>query len=97
MIICRFLGYLLAIITLATVGYEAWQAVTNDGWKVIALGELWFKLDAQSLSISQAGIQRYVDPWLWEPIITTILLWPSWVVFGVPTLILMWVGRKKRR
>lgn len=95
MIICRFLGYLLAIIAVAAVGYEAWQAVANDGWKMIALGELWFTLDAQSLSVSQAGIQRYVAPWLWEPVITTILLWPGWAVSGVPALLLIWVGRKR--
>ena len=73
MIIFRVLGYLLAIIAVAAVGYEAWQAVANDGWKIIALGQLWFTLDAQSLSVSQAGIQRYVAPWLWDPVITTIL------------------------
>jgi hypothetical protein len=94
-IICRFLGYLLAIIAVAAAGYESWQAVANDGWKMIALGELWFTLDAQSLSVSQAGIQRYVAPWLWEPVITTILLWPGWAVFGVPALLLLWFGRKR--
>ncbi|NKB18988.1 MAG: hypothetical protein GKS01_00445 [Alphaproteobacteria bacterium] len=97
MIICRILGYLLAIIAVAAVGYEAWQAVGNGGWKIITLGELWFTLDAQSLSVSQAGIQRYVAPWLWEPVITTILLWPGWAVFGVPALLLMWVGRKRSK
>ena len=95
MIICRVLGYLLAIIAVAGVGYEAWQAIANDGWKMIALGELWFKLDVQSLNASQAGIQRYVAPWLWEPVITTILLWPGWAVFGVPALLSMWIGRKR--
>ena len=97
MIICRILGYLLAIIAVAAAGYEAWQSVGNGSWKIIALGELWFTLDAQSLSVSQAGIQRYVAPWLWEPVITTILLWPGWAVFGGPAVLLMWVGRKRKK
>lgn len=97
MIIFRVLGYVLAIIAVAAVGYEAWQAVANDGWEIIALGQLWFTLDAQSLSVSQAGIQRYVAPWLWEPVITTILLWPGWAVFGVPAPLLIWVGRKRNK
>jgi hypothetical protein len=95
-IVLRFIVYIFAILAVAAAGYEAFQAVSNDGWKMIALGELWFKLDAQSLSVSQAGIQRYVAPWLWEPVITTILLWPGWAVFGVPALLLMWAGRKRR-
>ena len=96
MIVLRFIGYIFAILAVAAASYEAFQAVSNDGWKMTALGELWFKLDAQSLSVSQAGIQRYVAPWLWEPVITTILLWPGWAVFGVPALLLMWAGRKRR-
>ena len=64
---------------------------------MVSLGEIWYKIDSQSLSVSQAGIQRYVAPWLWEPVITTILFMPAWVVFGAPSLLLLWVGRKKFR
>tara|TARA_Y100001936_G_scaffold66076_1_gene64992 strand:- start:22818 stop:23132 length:315 start_codon:yes stop_codon:yes gene_type:complete len=96
-IVVRVIGYIFLVLAVAAAGYEAWQAVANGGWKMVALGELWFKLDAQSLSVSQAGIQRYVAPWLWEPVITTILLWPGWAVFGVPGLLLVWTGRRRRR
>ena len=95
--IFRFIGYGFIILALAALGYEAAQALANDGWQIFALGELWFKLDAQSINISQSGIQRYISPWVWEPMITSILLCPCWSIFGGLGLILIWLGRKSLR
>ena len=97
MIIIRIIGYTFAILAITVASYELWQAVAGTGWRMLTLGEIWYKIDSQSLSVSQAGIQRYVAPWLWEPVITTILFMPAWVVFGAPGLLLLWVGRKKFR
>ena len=97
MVIVRILGWLLIVLALGALGWEAFAAWQTGGWRMIPLGELWFKLHSNSLNASQAGIQRYVAPWLWEPVITTILLWPGWAVFGVPGVLLLWAGRKKSR
>jgi hypothetical protein len=51
----------------------------------MALGSRWYGLSPGSLNLSQAIIERYVWPPLWNPGITTILLWPAWalpLVFG---------------
>jgi len=95
MIIVRFLGWLFVLAAIGAFGWEAWTAIQTGGWRLVPLGELWFKLDTASLNAAQAGIQRHVAPWLWEPVITTILQWPGWAVFGVPGLLLLWVGRNK--
>lgn len=95
MVILRILGWLLMALAVAALGWEALAAWQGDGWRIVPLGELWFKLDAQSLNASQAAVQRHVAPWLWEPVITTVLLWPGWAVFGVPGLLLLWVGRRR--
>lgn len=84
-------------LALATLGYEAFLAIDTGTWRLVALGEIWFKLDSQSLNGAQAGIQRYVSPYLWEPVITTVLLWPAWAVFGAPAVILIQLFRARRR
>jgi len=87
----------LLLIAVAAAGYEARAAFETGGWRPVALGELWYKIHAASLNGAQAGIQRYISPFLWEPVITTILLWPGWAVFGVPGAALTWVCRARRR
>ena len=91
----RIIGYFFAILAIASASYEVWQAAAGNGWRILSLGEFWYKIDSHSLSVSQAGVQRYIAPWLWEPVITTILRMPTWVVFGAPGLLLLWIGRKK--
>jgi hypothetical protein len=50
-----------------------------------------------SLGLLQAGTQRHIAPWLWDPVLQTILLWPGWLVFGVFWLVLRRLVRRKRK
>ncbi len=97
MIIGRIIGLILLLAAAAAVGYEMRAAFETGGWRPVALGEIWYKLHSSSLNGAQAGIQRYIAPWLWEPAITTVLLWPGWAVFGVPGGALYWYYRGRRR
>ena len=97
MTVCRIVGWFFVAAGLGAFAYEAIDAIATGSWRMVALGETWFKLHASSLNTSQAVIQRYIAPWLWEPVITTILLWPGWVVFGVPGGLMVWLCRKRRR
>jgi hypothetical protein len=96
MVIGRMIGWLLLVVALGVVSFEIWLAMKSGGWRPVAAGELWFKLHAPSLNASQAGIQRHVAPWLWDPVITTVLLWPAWAVVGAPGLLLAWAFRKRK-
>ena len=95
--IFRFVGLFLTILAMAALGFEFTQALITQDWNILTLGELWFKIDPQSINISQAGIQRHLAPWLWEPVITSILLCPCWVIFGSLGFWFIWIGRRKLR
>ena len=93
----RMAGWLLLLLAVAVLGYEAVAALDSGTWRVHALGEIWFAIDVGSLNLAQAVIQRYLWPFLWEPVITSVLLLPGWAVFGAPGLVLAWTGRTRRR
>jgi hypothetical protein len=97
LIVCRIIGWIFILAALAIGAYEVIELLKTGSWRLTALGEVWFKLHRASLNGAQAGIQRYVAPWLWEPVITTILLWPGWLVFGVPGGLLVLVCRRRKR
>jgi hypothetical protein len=46
-------------------------------------GELWYKLAPGSLNLSQAVVQRYLHPEIWEQVAVPLLVRPFWeaVVF----------------
>ncbi|HET6520965.1 MAG TPA: hypothetical protein VFG47_14265 [Geminicoccaceae bacterium] len=83
------IGWLLIALALAALGYELWLSTEAGAYRMVAAGELWYRLDSGSLNLSQAVIQRYVHPWVWEPAIVTLLRWPAWSLLGAPGVVLV--------
>ncbi|MEP3247789.1 MAG: hypothetical protein ABJN40_07305 [Sneathiella sp.] len=95
MILGRIIGWVLIVIALLLGGGELVSSLQAGEWAPQLLGQLWFEYDSESLNLTQAIVQRYLTPALWDPIIVTILLWPAWVIFLVPGLLLTFLFRKK--
>ncbi|TNE42024.1 MAG: hypothetical protein EP348_00405 [Alphaproteobacteria bacterium] len=79
------------------LGHDALMFLNTESWQPIPLGQLWYNLDAQGLNLVQAIIQRYLFPGLWDPTITTVLLWPAWLDFLVPGILLSIIFFKRRK
>ena len=45
----------------------------------------------------QVGLERYVHPYLFDPILLNILLWPAWLVAGVPAILILLLARRRRQ
>ena len=99
MIVLCVLGWVLALSAGFVLGTELVSFAGTGKYHVIAAGELWFELHSGSLNLSQAVIQRYLHPWLWEPAIVTVLRAPASALFGVLGLALigLWVVKRKRK
>ena len=89
------------IIFLAGVSVLVWDVliwIDTKQWAPISVGQLWFDLSRSSLNLVQAVVQRYIHPFLWDPIIVTILLcWAFAVLMMLGLLILALSGRRARR
>lgn len=86
MIVCRIAGWLLLALALLLLGVELVASLEAGAYQGLALGQVWFRLDAASLNFAQAVIQRYLLPELWDPVAIEILQWPGWLTFGLPGL-----------
>lgn len=62
---------------------------------IVAAHDLWYALWPKSLLITEIRIVR-VAPWLWDPVLVTLLKFPGWAVFGVPGAIIVWFTRPNR-
>ena len=88
-------GLLLALFGLAVLAYDVAQAVEYGGFQMTAVGDIWYGIHAASLNLVQAVIERYLWPPLWDPLLTTILLWPAGIFYLVIGL-LAFFGAKSR-
>lgn len=81
MIFLRIIGGWFLLAAVIALVYDGTKTLgSGDGEIVMTpLGQHWFNIHAASLNISQAAIERHVAPWLWDPVITSILTTPAWV------------------
>lgn len=93
----RFVGVWFVAIGLVALVVDATKSIAVSAWTTTPLGLLWFDLAPESLNASQAAIQRYLSPYLWDPVIQSILLLPLWAIFAPLGLIMLWYGDKRRR
>ncbi len=93
----RFIGVWFVAIALVSFVVDATKSIAMSSWTTTPLGMIWFDLSPGTLNASQAVIQRYVSPFLWDPVLQSILLMPPWVIFGPLGLIMLWYGDKRRR
>ncbi len=96
MLIGRAIGYLLILAAAIVLVAEAIDFATHGDWTIISAGEVWYRIHRASLNGAQAGIQRYVAPWLWDPVIATLLRGPAWAFVGLPGLALVLLCRSSR-
>lgn len=90
------LGLVFLALALLALLYEV--TVAGDaGYRAIAAGELWFRLHSGSLNLSQAIIQRYLTPSLWDPVIIGLLQWPAWSILGAPGAVLAFLFYPRKR
>ncbi len=98
MFVLRFIASWFLVVGIIALVHDGIKSIANEGGFVMtALGKHWFDLEPSSLNAFQAGIERYVAGWLWDPVVIAILQSPTWIVFFVLAGLLYWLGRKRRR
>jgi len=94
----RVLGWILAGLAAAFLARDLWVLVQSGSWAPIDVGPLWAALDQDSLQLAQPAVERHLHPWLWDPIILSVLLSPAFLVLGVlAALLLLSTGRRRGR
>jgi hypothetical protein len=100
----RVLAWILLALAVAVIGRDVVLLIETGRFPVATLGELWYAIDRGSLNLVQAVIERYLHPWLWDPVVFSLLRWPAALVLGVPGLALAVIargrvahGRRRRR
>ena len=97
----RFLFRALALLALAVAVVmavlDATRSIGASELMLTPLGVSWYSVSPETLNLSQAVIQRYTLPALWDPVMIWILTLPGFVVFLGLALILYVIGRRPSR
>jgi len=99
----KYLFRIIATFAGLVAAYAIWQDMTSSFSASAPLGRLWYLYSPTTLQASESIISRYIDPcglitaldcspFLWHPVIATILGWPAALVMIGFSIIFWWVG-----
>ena len=97
LILLRIFGVWLLLLAMVAAVVDATKSLAGGGtWVVTPMGEQWQALSPDSLTAVKAWIETNAGKYLWDPVMTTILHAPTWVVFGILGVLLYWLGQKRK-
>ncbi|MEP3046754.1 MAG: hypothetical protein ABJL55_01795 [Roseibium sp.] len=95
--IFRVIGYVFLAGAIIAGISDASSSIAQSNLVLAPFGQIWFEMSPETLNVSQAVVQRYVHPGLWDPAIQTLLTWPAWAVLAPIGILFLWLGASRRK
>lgn len=92
MVLFRALGWLLLALAVGAVVYDCLSWWSEGAFRLLALGDLWSRLDPGSLNAVQAGLQHTLSGVLWTALLLPILKIPAFPAFVIWGVLCLWLG-----
>jgi ABC-type Fe3+ transport system permease subunit len=93
----RLIGWIFFLAGVSVLVRDVLVWIDTKHWAPIALGQLWYDFNRSSLNLVQAVVQRYIHPFLWDPIIVSILLCWAFAVLMVLGLVILALSSRRGR
>jgi hypothetical protein len=92
----RMIGVIFIAAAFILVVYDGARSIADSRLYLYKLGQLWTDIHAASLQSAQVKVQDSLPAVAWDPVITTVLDQPAWLVFGIIGIVLILLGRKPK-
>jgi hypothetical protein len=92
----RLFGVIILAAGFVLLMYDGAKSIADSRIYIYKLGQLWTDIHVGSLQSAQAKVQASLPSVVWDPVITTLLDQPSWLVFGIVGTVLILLGRKRK-
>ena len=96
-LVFRVLALMALAMALITAVLDITRSIADSVLVVTPLGLDWFRVSPGTLQFSQGFVRQYIHPLVWDPVIRTLLMMPSWVVFAGLWLVFTMAGRDRHK
>lgn len=93
-----YLGWVLLVLAFAAGAAQVVPRSLPGGasGSIVSAYELWYAAWPGSLVVAQIRVEKLLAPWVWDPVLVTLLKLPAWLLFGLPGGLLTWFLRPHR-
>ncbi|MGV3633416.1 MAG: hypothetical protein ACO1NY_03645 [Pseudorhodoplanes sp.] len=92
----RLIGVIFLAAAFILGVYDGARSIADSRVYLYKLGQLWTDIHAASMQAAQAKVQESLPAVVWNPVISTILDQPAWLIFGIIGMVLILIGRKRK-
>ena len=92
----RFIGVIFLAAAFILLVYDGAKSIADSRMYIYKLGQLWTDVHTSSMQAAQAKIQASLPAQVWDPVITTLLNQPGWLVFGIIGILFILMGRRRK-
>ena len=97
----RFVFRLIGLVLLAAgfifLIYDGTRSIAGNTLLKTTLEEAWNTLLSSGPDVYKPWVDHFGVPWLWDPVIRSVLKQPTWLVLGILGAIFMLLGRSKKK
>ena len=95
--VLRLAGYLFLCTALAAAAYDGARIIADKGaLSFTSVIQHWETLNPHGLAAVRGAVEA-VSPWLWSPILMSVLMLPAWIVAGGLGIALYLAGYRRPR
>ena len=91
----RFVGLLSLALAFIFLVYDGTKSIADQTLYISTVDYVWSSIHEGSRSQIQPLLQG-IAPWLWDPVVASVLNAPIELVLGIFGAILVLIGRKRR-
>lgn len=91
----RILGFVLIVAGFVALVIDGTRSIAGQRLIATALSDTWRAVHLDSLTRAEAWLRQAAPPWVWDPVVLTLIALPAAAVgLGLGAL-LMWIGRSR--
>lgn len=90
----RLIGYLFVAAGFVALVLDGARSIANAGLRLTPLGEVLISVIQERYQLIQPAIERNLHPWLWDPLLLSLLRAPAAAVALLLGFALLWLGRR---
>ena len=95
--IWRLLGLALVVVALGALGADLFNRTQSGAFRLSSLSESWFAVGPSGLEATQLFLRRHLPDEVISWVIEPLFLAPTALLFGVPALLCLWRGFRRRK
>ena len=91
----RVVGLFVLALAVVLAVLDITRSITAASLILTPLGLSWQAVNPQTLLASKEAVEAWTHPILWDPVILFLLRLPSWLVFWLVAMLLLWMGQRR--